>query len=519
VISDIILSMKNPSRFPAVVAFLALAVTSHAEVTLVEHHFGGLAADPLNGVAADTFDKARITGVTGNWVAASEFKADGSFVGPSGSGPSNERSAHLDLGGYIDASKGTPGALFKLTATYDVTIRWLSVGFGNTSTPATDTGFHATGLGQMYAFTTTSGGNLTLYTSNVGLSGNAQRGAAGAYTNPLEFTVELDYRTWNGTTDFGKVTYFAGDTQVHSFAFASSTNTMARSILICANHSGAIGDYARITLTQAIEPDDASSPRLTISPATAPGTGFDLEWDSLAGKRYNLRTSTDLAGPVAEWDLLEGNIAATPPANIVNVPADDPRRFYAVEEFDAPPLLSESFEDGDGGFTVVTSEGSAWARGTPDSSGPSGTVNSGNGAAPGTGKCWGTNLGAFAGGSGDPGFYANPTTTRLRSPVIDLTDVAAAELSFYEALDLEEGDSAVVNIIAANDDTILAAAIHTSTDENPNTAAWTEVSGISLSAGIGQKIRIEWVLGGTGGTTQDYMGWYLDDVTVIETTP
>lgn len=76
--------------------------------------------------------------------------------------------------------------------------------------------------------------------------------------------------------------------------------------------------------------------RLVIAPAAAPATGFDLEWNSQAGKLYNLRASTDLAGPVAGWDLLEGNITATPPANSKNVPADGPHRFYAVEEFDAP---------------------------------------------------------------------------------------------------------------------------------------------------------------------------------------
>ena len=84
---------------------------------------------------------------------------------------------------------------------------------------------------------------------------------------------------------------------------------------------------------------------LTITPAEAPETGFNLEWDSQTGKLYNLRSSPDLDDPVSGWDIIEANIAATPPANRLNVPVDGPRRFYAVEEFDAPPLPGENFDD------------------------------------------------------------------------------------------------------------------------------------------------------------------------------
>jgi hypothetical protein len=82
----------------------------------------------------------------------------------------------------------------------------------------------------------------------------------------------------------------------------------------------------------------SEAPRLTITPAVAPATGFDLEWNSVEGKLYNLRTSTGLDGPISGWNILQANITATPPANQVNVQADGPIRFYAVEEFDAPPL-------------------------------------------------------------------------------------------------------------------------------------------------------------------------------------
>ena len=251
--------MKITAIIPALLASLALVVSSHAQwVTLVEHNFGGSSGTNLNGQSANTIDSTKITGVTGNWVAATEFKADGSVT--VGSGNLSARSTHLDLGGYIDAAKGTSMGLFRLTATYDVTIRWLSIGFSSLSAPATTGSFNDAsvgGLGTMYAFTTTSGGALTLYTSDVLGAGNGQRGATGAYTNPLTLTIELDYRTWNGTTDFGSVTYFAGETQVHSFDFTSATGTMARSILLGTNHTSASGDYDHIILTQIPEPSAA----------------------------------------------------------------------------------------------------------------------------------------------------------------------------------------------------------------------------------------------------------------------
>ena len=279
-------------------------------------------------------------------------------------------------------------------------------------------------------------------------------------------------------------------------------------------------DEIRIGLTLAdvmpIAPPPApeSSFQVVITPAVAPATGFDLEWESQSGKRYNLYTSTDLAGPINTWTLLEGDIEATPPANVKNVPEDGPRRFYAVEEFDAPPpppLFSSDFEEDDGGFTVSTSEGSAWEWGTPDSDNgqpaPEDLVltagNSGTNA-------WGTNLGIE-----DDGFYLNPTTTSLRSPVIDLTTATTANLSFAEAADFASADSAEVYVISATDETEIAGPIHTSSTGAILTADWAIANGgdpIALPpAALGQPVRLEWRY---TGNTPAFLGWYIDDVTV-----
>jgi hypothetical protein len=274
-------------------------------------------------------------------------------------------------------------------------------------------------------------------------------------------------------------------------------------------------------LTGGFPPEDQFQVRISQN-----GADFDFEWDSQPGKLYDLLASTDLATPIADWPVYDDGVTLhdeIPSAGGTTtrsaVPSADPRRFFAIREYDAPPpppLLFADFEgDDDGGFTVVTPVGSAWVRGAPTSTdnggtpNPGGSVTSGNS---GSTNCWGTNL-------GNPGFYANPTTTRLRSPVIDMTGITAAELSFAQALNLPNTDSAVVNLISPTTDDIIAAGIHTSVDGVPNSAAWSVVNGISLSAGANQEFRIEWVLSGTGGDTQDYMGWYIDDVSVVEAGP
>lgn len=257
--------------------------------------------------------------------------------------------------------------------------------------------------------------------------------------------------------------------------------------------------------------DISVPPRLTITPATAPATGFILEWNSQAEKLYNLRTNTDFDSPIADWDLLKGGIEATPPANVEQVDPADPRRFYAVEEFDAPPpppIFSADFEDDGGGFATSADAGTAWAWGTPDSAGPGGTVTAGSGAEPGSGKCWGT-------GIGNPGFYANPTTnSRLISAVIDLTSVAAAKLGFAHAIDLEASDSAVVRLFNADtSEEIVSGDFPLTVTDADATAAHWQTSGPHILP-VGAPVRIEWAISGSGGAANDFMGWYIDDVVV-----
>lgn len=247
---------------------------------------------------------------------------------------------------------------------------------------------------------------------------------------------------------------------------------------------------------------------LTITPAVSPQTGYDLQWVSKPAKSYHLRTSTDLATPISQWATIAQNIAHTQPLNLYNVPQSGPSRFYAVEENNAAPLLSANFETDNGGFTVSHTAGSSWQYGTPtsgsvDSPNPGGHVSAGY---ENSTRCWGTNI-------GNPGFSLPNTVTRLRSPVIDLTYAVGANLNFAQAIDLQQEDVAVVNIINATNDTVIAS-VASITDANSGTSDWTFVGPISLAAGVGQRIRLEWSL--TSSSAVDYMGWYIDNVSVTE---
>ena len=253
-----------------------------------------------------------------------------------------------------------------------------------------------------------------------------------------------------------------------------------------------------------IESPAATTFPLTITPDG--GGGYNLTWPSQEGMLYNLRSSTDLSGGISSWTLVEGDIPASGTGtNTQNVTSLETRLFYAVEEYPAPPvvLLYEDFDTSDGGFTSVNNgTGTAWAYGAPTSPDQGGgAVTADNG---GSGKCWGTDI-------GDPGGYLAGTDTVLRSPVIDLTEVAGASLSFAQALDIEPPHSLVVNVIEAATDIVLQGAVHTSTpDPSPLQADWKTVGSIAISGG--QPVRIEWHFTGNGSGL--YLGAYIDDVTV-----
>lgn len=165
-------------------------------------------------------------------------------------------------------------------------------------------------------------------------------------------------------------------------------------------------------------------------------------------------------------------------------------------------LLSENFEDDDGGFTVNTVGGTAWAHGVVNSpTPPEGAVIAGNSGT----KCWGTNL---------TGGYVASTDTSLRSSIINLAGVASAKLSFALAIDASTGHTLTVNVIDDTTDAVIANVIPATGDANTNNANWANIGPVAIpGAALGQQVRIEWrfVGNGDGG----FNGAYIDDVKVM----
>jgi len=182
-----------------------------------------------------------------------------------------------------------------------------------------------------------------------------------------------------------------------------------------------------------------------------------------------------------------------------------------AEQVRGAALFEALLEEDDGGFTFVDYSGGAgtpWEWGTPDSDNDFGSiVTGGNGA--GT-KCWAVNLGDFT-DTGDRGFYNASTDAALHSPVIDLTAVTSATLSFAQAMDIIAGDTVVVNYLDAdNADANVGSQIIE--DIDGGSSAWEPASFEIPATAIGRNIRIEWRL--TTTATIDYIGWYIDDVVV-----
>jgi hypothetical protein len=304
-------------------------------------------------------------------------------------------------------------------------------------------------------------------------------------------------------TETGVETLFTlsqGETQVYSVAAHTTTlftdfNTAAIRI----SEGTVLFDTMQVRVNRLL----SNAPRLTITPAVAPATGYDLEWNSIPGKAYNLRTSTDLAGPIGGWETLQSDILATPPSNLVNVQIDGPRRFYVVEEFDAPPLLEENFEEvigpvpPDGWVRSDNGAGTSWEVGTP----AGGAQFVPSAAAVGT-RCVGTNINAQ---------YTSNAVASLVSPSFAVPE-SGATLSFWQYIDTEafpSDDLGSIRVLNAADDSFLADVV---TNIEGITTTWSPQSIDLPAAANGLSVKLEFRFASDAG--ENWGGFYVDDVMV-----
>lgn len=267
----------------------------------------------------------------------------------------------------------------------------------------------------------------------------------------------------------------------------------------------AAGGFAYIGILDIIEVNDGPF-KVTDIHVTAPDS-VSITFNSKPGNLYDVKANTDLGNFTSI-----GQIVATGFSTVFTRTgvALLPREFFQVEDLgEAPPVLSVDFENGNGGFTTEDKSaggtGSDWQSGDPDSVGfGDNAVTTGNG---GSANCWGTDI-------ANPGYVTTGTSTFLRSPVIDLTGLGSASLSFAQALDLESGDLAEVWIVEAGGSNVIAGPIHVSADTDTSNSPWEMVAPIALPpAAFTQPIRLEWRFSKLGGSS-NYLGWYIDDIVV-----
>lgn len=193
----------------AITGTSAWTFTTTSATPIVLENFSG-SGTPLGGSAADTFAPAITTaGGSSVWGAASGFLESGAVGGSASS------AAYLNLGTYINDTKGTAAGKFDLTMTLaEAPTAWVSLGFVGSNSPGTSANF-----------TSMSGVGSIIYRAQTGVVAPNADGELDMFgglgnTNGVDgpdhntgfrtLTVTLDLTPaggYNGTSNFGTVTW------------------------------------------------------------------------------------------------------------------------------------------------------------------------------------------------------------------------------------------------------------------------------------------------------------------------
>lgn len=259
--------MKSHNRILApVLAGFALATSANAAVIVSENFVG---SGSLDESSAETFSPA-ITSAGGSatWVAHASFNADGSIT-------DRRKSAHLNLGTYINDFKGEANGIFVLQVTIAQpaggAVTLASIGFAAQNSPDTSKAFN----------NSTSGGS-TGDTNGLGTIGYRVNGAINAWgigsaniingptgnTESRTFEITLDLSDHDDMSNFG-IAQFAADTgpggtfeDFGSYAYNADTDFNSILISVLGGGNGTAGGdvtttYSNLTLTQIPEPTTA----------------------------------------------------------------------------------------------------------------------------------------------------------------------------------------------------------------------------------------------------------------------
>lgn len=223
-----------------------------ASTVIVEETFGG-AGGALDSSTAETFDAGiGAAGGSSAWVSSDTFFDDGSVV----VGTSAISSAYLNLGSYINDTKGSANGVFILTMTIgDVTgsgNTWLSMGFSALNEPSTTSHFlNQQGTGSIIL---RGSGELDMWGGPGGsVAIDGPDGNAGDRT----LTVTVDLSDYNGVDNFGSVTWtdsqIAGVLASHDYA-----SDVDFSSIYISEANGTLSTLSGLSLTQVPEPSSVA---------------------------------------------------------------------------------------------------------------------------------------------------------------------------------------------------------------------------------------------------------------------
>jgi lysophospholipase L1-like esterase len=170
---------------------------------LFQDDFDGADGSPLDGTTPD------VTQGSTAWVADAEYEADGSVLVNAANA---SRRAYLTLGGLIDDNRGNADAIYTLSATINVlpgsTGIWEAIGFWNQDAP-----------GENFGSNPSNGSAWMLRRDNAQIrvfrglrTANGITESAASPNNvagTVDLQVVLDLTGWNGTDNWGSVTYSA----------------------------------------------------------------------------------------------------------------------------------------------------------------------------------------------------------------------------------------------------------------------------------------------------------------------
>jgi len=241
-------------------AALFSAQLASGSIVIVSHNFGGDGTGTLDGNTADTFAAGiGIAGGSNTWSAGANYLDDGHVL-QQASGRVDQ-SAFLNMGSYINDSRGTTNGLFTLSVTMTQPDggSWAGLTFFESNTPD---------INDQFTNSASQGMGTIIWRSNSNVDGFPGPGTANGaaidtvsnVTGTQTLTIVLDLTPdggWNGTDNFGTVTFFSGSTDMGSFTHGQLRDFGAIGMTTAGLGPSAETTFSDFSLTQIPEPSTA----------------------------------------------------------------------------------------------------------------------------------------------------------------------------------------------------------------------------------------------------------------------